>query len=138
MQESLANLRGVKVVRYDILVVGYGATDAEAQSDHDRNVTHLLERARQVNLKLNKSKVKLRKTEVKFMGHVIPNEGLRSDPDKVSAIKNMSKPTSNSEVQTLLGFVNYLSKFLPKLSDVFCTFERAHHQSSQVYMGQTA
>ena len=30
----------------------------------------------------------------------------------------MPKPRSNSEVQTLLGFVNYLSKFLPKLSDV--------------------
>ena len=118
LQECLADLRGVKVIRDDILVVGYGATDAEAQSDHDRNVTRLLERARQVNLKLNKSKVKLRKTEVKFMGHVISNEGLKPDPDKVSAIKNMPKPTSNSEVQTLLGFVNYLSKFLPKLSDV--------------------
>ena len=118
LQECLADLRGVKVIRDDILVVGYGATDAEAQSDHDRNVTRLLERARQVNLKLNKSKVKLRKTEVKFMGHVISNEGLKPDPDKVSAIKNMPKPTSNLEVQTLLGFVNYLSKFLPKLSDV--------------------
>ena len=118
LQECLADLRGVKVIRDDILVVGYGAADAEAQSDHDRNVTRLLERARQVNLKLNKSKVKLRKTEVKFMGHVISNEGLKPDPDKVSAIKNMPKPTSNLEVQTLLGFVNYLSKFLPKLSDV--------------------
>lgn len=87
-------------------------------TDHDRNVARLLERARLVNLKLNKSKVKLGKTEVKFMGHVISKEGLKPDPDKVTAIKNMSKPTSNSEVQTLLGFVNYLSKFLPKLSDV--------------------
>ena len=54
-----------------MLVVGYGATDAEPQIDHDRNVARLLEGARQVNLKLSKSKVKLRKTEVKFMGHVI-------------------------------------------------------------------
>ena len=30
----------------------------------------------------------------------------------------MPKPTSKFEVLTLLGFVNYLSKFLPKLSDV--------------------
>jgi len=52
------------------------------------------------------------------MGHVILKEGLKPDPEKVSAIKNMSKPTSKAEVQTLLGFINYLSKFLPKLSDV--------------------
>ena len=107
LQEYLADLCGVKVIRDDILVFRYGATDAEAQSDHDRNVTRLLERARQVNLKLNKlnkSKVKLRKTAVKLMGHVISNEGLKADPDKVSAIKNMPQPTSHSEVQTLLGF----------------------------------
>ena len=118
LQECLADLHGVKVIRDAILAVGYGATDAEAQIDHYRNVAHLLERARQVNLKLNKSKVKLRKTEVNFMGHVIFKEGPKPDPDKVTAVKNMPKPTSNSEVQTLLGFVNYLSKFLPKLSDV--------------------
>ena len=84
LKECLADLRGVIVIGDDILVVGYGATDAEAPSDHDRNVTRLLVRARQVNLKLNKSKVKLRKTEVKFMGHVISNEGLKPDPDRVS------------------------------------------------------
>ena len=37
LQECLTDLRGVKVIRDDILVVGYGATDAEAQSDHEEN-----------------------------------------------------------------------------------------------------
>ena len=68
-----------------------------------------------MNLKPNKSKVKLREAEVKFMGHVISKDGLKPDPDKVAAIKNMPKPTSKPDG---LGFVNYLSKFLPKLSEV--------------------
>ena len=118
LQECLADLPGVKVIRDDILVVGYGETDSEALINHDQNVIQLLERAGQVNLKLNKSKVKLRQAEVKFMGHVISKGGLKPDPDKVTAIKNMPKPESKSEVLTLLGFVNYLSKFLPKLSEV--------------------
>jgi len=118
LQECLADIPGVKVIRDDILVVGYGETDSEALIYHDQNVIQLLERARQVNLKLNKSKVKLRQAEVKFMGHVISKGGLKPDPDKVTAIKNMPKPESKSEVLTLLGFVNYLSKFLPKLSEV--------------------
>lgn len=118
LQECLADLPGVKVIRDDILVVGYGETDSEALINHDQNVIQLLERARQVNLKLNKSKFKLRQAEVKFMGHVISKGGLKPDPDKVTAIKNMPKLESKSEVLTLLGFVNYLSKFLPKLSEV--------------------
>ena len=108
----------MKVIRDDILVVGYGETDSEALLDHDQNVVRLLERAKQVNLKLSRSKVKLRQAEVKFMGHVISKDGLKPDPEKVTAIKNMPKPTSKPEGVTLLGFVNYLSKFLPKLSEV--------------------
>lgn len=52
------------------------------------------------------------------MGYVISRDGLKPDPDKVTAIKNMPRPTTKPKVLTLLGFVNCLSKFLPKLSDV--------------------
>lgn len=99
-------------------MVGCGDTDTEALVNHDQKVIRLLERAKQVNLKLNKNKGKLRQAEVKFMGHVISKDGLKPDPEKVSAIKNMPKPTSKPEVLTLLGFINYISKFLPKVSDV--------------------
>lgn len=60
LQECLADLPGVKVIRDDILVVGCGDTDSEALVNHDQNVIRLLERAKQVNLKLNKNKVKFR------------------------------------------------------------------------------
>lgn len=118
LQECLADLTGVLVIRDDILVVGYGESDEEALVNHDMNVKNLLERARKVNLKLNKDKMNLRKASVKFMGHVIGREGLKPDSDKVSAIENMAKPSSKKEVLTLLGFVNYLAKFLPRLSEV--------------------
>ena len=86
--------------------------------DHDENLVRLLQRAREVNLKLNKSKINLRKTEVKFMGHVVTNQGLKPDPDKVKAVEAMPRPTCKKELSSLLGFVNYLSKFLPRLSEV--------------------
>ena len=113
LQECLAHLSGVKVIRDDILVVGCGDTDSEALVNHDQNVIRLLERAKQVNLKLNKNKVKLREAEVKFMGHVISKDGLKPDPENVSAIKNMPKPRSKPEVLTVLGFLNYLSLMRP-------------------------
>ena len=40
-QECLADLPGVKVIRDDILVVGYGETDSEALLDHDQNVVRV-------------------------------------------------------------------------------------------------
>lgn len=89
-----------------------------------------------MNLKLNKSKVKLRQAQVKFAGHVISKDGLKPDPDKVTAIMNMLKPTSKSEVLTLLGFVNFLSKFLTKLSDVSSLRELTANQAQFTWARQ--
>ena len=52
------------------------------------------------------------------MEHVITKDGLNPDPDKVKAAKNMPKPTYKQEALRLLGFIGYLAKFLPKLSEV--------------------
>ena len=90
----------------------------EANRNHDENLLRLLEQARKANLRLNSSKMNLRKSEVRFMGHLITKEGLQSDPEKVKAVQEMPKPKSKKELLSLLGFVNYLSKFLPRLSEV--------------------
>jgi len=41
--------------------------------------------------------MKLRQKEVKLMGHVISSDGLKPDPDKITAIENIPKPTSKQE-----------------------------------------
>ena len=60
----------------------------------------------------------LHQKEVKFMGHVISSDGLKPDPHKIIAIENMPKPRSKQELMSLLGFINYLAKFLPHLAQV--------------------
>ena len=96
--------------------MGYGETQEEAIEDHDSNLIKLLQRVGETNLNLNKSKIKLRQPEVKFMGHAITKQGLKPDPDKVKEVHEMPRATCKKELATLLGFVNYLSKFLPRLA----------------------
>ena len=118
LHEKLDDLPGVVLIHDDVLVMGHGETYEEAVNDHDKNLLRLLDRAKQVNLKLNKSKMNLRKPEVKFMGHVITKDGLKPDPNKIKAVEEMPRPTCKKETLSLLGFINHLSKFLPRLSDV--------------------
>ena len=98
--------------------MGFGETQEQAVRNHDENLLKLLERACKVNLCLNSKKMELRKPEMKFMGYIISKEGLKPDPTKVRAVKEMPRPTCKQEVLSLLGFVNYLSRFLPRLADV--------------------
>ena len=53
-----------------------------------------------------------------FMGHVITQDGLKPDPAKIQAVENMPSPTDIIGLQRLNGFVNYLAKVLPGLSDL--------------------
>ena len=99
-------------------MVGYGDTQEEADANHDENLRKLLDRAREVNLKLNSKKMNLKKPQVKLIGHVISKGGLKPEPDKVKAVKDMPKPTCKKDTLSLLGFINYLAIFLPRLSEV--------------------
>ena len=116
--EVLEGLPGVEVIADDILVYGSGDTKEQADLDHNRNLIGLLERARLCNLKLNKQKLKLRLTDVPYMGHLLTSDGLRPDPQKVQAVIDMPNPDGIKAVQRFLSFVNYLSKFLPHISGV--------------------
>ena len=95
---KLDGLPGTVVIKDGILVMGHGDTHEKAVADHDSNLTRLLRRARQVNLKLNKSKINLRQTEVGFMGHVVTSHGLKR---KVKAVLEMPSPTCKKELSSL-------------------------------------
>ena len=101
----------------DFLVVGRGKSMEEALGAHDKNLLGFLRRCEERNLVVNRDKLLLRETKVPFIGHVASQEGLSADPAKIEAIMKMPAPTDKSGVQRLLGMVQYLSKFLPKLSD---------------------
>lgn len=52
------------------------------------------------------------------MGHTITPDGCKSDEKKVEAIIKMPPPNNAKEVKSFLGMANYLSKFIPNLSNI--------------------
>jgi len=118
LRDCIHDLEGVTCVADDLMVYGVGTTDAEARSDHDDKLIKLFERCRSIGIRLNEKKIKLWQKSVPFLGHVITQDGVKPDPAKVTAVLNMQSPTDVEGVQRLNGFVNYLAKFLPGLSDV--------------------
>ena len=49
---------------------------------------------------------------------MLTREGLKQDPDKVKSITQMKVPEDRKALQRFLGMVTYLSKFVPKLSEL--------------------
>ena len=67
---------------------------------------------------LNPDKVKTDCHEVPFLGNILSKDGLSPDTRKVELIQQWPTPTNHKELQSFLGRVNYLSRFLAFLSDL--------------------
>ena len=49
--------------------------------------------------------------EVKFLGHVVCRDGIKPDPDKTKAIREMPIPADAAEMRSALGLFGYYRKF---------------------------
>ena len=110
IRDITKDLKGVINIADDILI--YGSTVEE----HDRNLLALLDRALEVNLTLNPKKFKFKCTSVPFFGNILTDNGIKPDPTKVESIKNWPIPKTVKDLQSFLGAVNFLGKFIQGLS----------------------
>uniref|UniRef100_A0A3P9LL44 Gypsy retrotransposon integrase-like protein 1 n=1 Tax=Oryzias latipes TaxID=8090 RepID=A0A3P9LL44_ORYLA len=125
IDETYEGLEGVTAIVDDILI--YGKTKAE----HDRNLHAMLQRSRERGVRLNPDKSIICATEVSYFGHRLTADGIKPDPEKIRAIKEMEAPKNKGELETLLGMVNYLSKFAPCLSDINAPLRQLLKESSE-------
>ena len=67
------------------------------------------------DLHLNADKFKLDCETVTFFGHLLTKDGMKPDPKKVKDIQEWPAPKDIEELQSFLGAVNYLARFIPHL-----------------------
>ena len=85
----MEGLNGVINIADDICVYGCGDTKEEADIDHDRNLTQLLEKCNKHDLRFSTKKMQFKSSSISFMGHRLTNKGVQPDPIKVAAIIGM-------------------------------------------------
>lgn len=125
IDETYEGLNGVMAIVDDVLI--FGKTKAE----HDENLLAMLQRSRQRGVKLNPEKSIICATEVSYFGHLLTADGIKPDPKKVAAVRDMEPPKDKGELETVLGMINYLSKFAPGLADVNAPLRQLLKESSE-------
>ena len=92
--------------------------DGRAIEEHNIRLEALLKHAREVDLRLNTQKSHICKSEVPYVDHLITQNGLKPNPDRIQAILDMTTPTNKQAVQHFLGMIGYVRKFIPNMSEV--------------------
>ena len=118
LKTTLKGLDGIVCIADDILVFGEGNDYAEAERDYDRRFIALMECCHHENIKLNPQKlhVQFKLKEVKFMGTILTDQGMKQDPDKVAVITQLPTPQDKPALLRFISMVNYLSPFCTNLS----------------------
>ncbi|KAA3465507.1 DNA/RNA polymerases superfamily protein [Gossypium australe] len=89
---------------------------SQSESEHAEHLRIVLQtlRDKQLFAKFNKCEFRLR--EVRFLLHIVSEEGIRVDPSKIYAIVNWKPPRNESEVNSFLGLAGYYRCFVKGFS----------------------
>ena len=110
IDQILENVPGIIAIHDDITV--FGKDDEE----HDKHLIALMETAKKNGLVFNSKKCTLKQPEVSFFGIKFSAEGMSPDKDKIQGILDMPPPKDVTQLQSLLGMVNFMQNFIPHLS----------------------
>ncbi|GFR77250.1 Pol polyprotein [Elysia marginata] len=104
------NLRIMYIYTDDIIVF---SETAEEHLDRLRSVW-----LQDCGLKLSLKKCAFAQSQVSFLGHLISDEGVRPDPEKIAKVKDWPSPRNPKERRSFLGFAGYYRKFVERYSEI--------------------
>ena len=61
-------------------------------------------------IKLSPNKCSLFMKRVRSVGHIVSEDGIEHDDDKIAKVKEWPRPTKAEDVRRFLGFVGYFQK----------------------------
>lgn len=87
-------------------------------STHLQVLKKLYLRLKEANLTVNIEKCVFCRPSLRFLGFLVDERGLRTDPDKISAVLNYNVPTNTTQIRRLIGMVGYYRRFLKDFSSI--------------------
>ena len=96
----------------DITII---ATDFDTHLHWLEEVFQILHKA---GLKLKPSKCELLQFQVRYLGHIVSQDGVSTDPNKVEAVVKWPSLRGVRELQGFLGTVGYCRQYIPKFATI--------------------
>jgi hypothetical protein len=88
---------------------------SDSLADHVKHVKIILDILKREKLYLSRSKLHFLPRELKLLGRVVDDQGIRMDPSKVDSVLNWKVPTNRDLLRGFIGSVGYLADDIPNV-----------------------
>ena len=123
----LADLSAEKMaVYFDDCLSGYDQLEESL-----RRSRLIFERLRKHGLVMRSDKCVFGAPQIKALGFVVDQQGIRPDPSKLDAVRGFPLPTTPRELRSFLGLVNFNGFFVDRLQEILAPLNAATSQSPQ-------
>lgn len=90
--------------------------------DHLSHLNLTLEALKQSQLYVKKSKYSFAKQQLEYLGHLISEKGVATNPTKVECMKQWPRPKSLNFLRRFLGLTGYDRRFIRNYRKISCRF----------------
>jgi len=89
---------------------------SQTLDDHLCHLKEVFTRLRRARLKINPEKCRFGAKQLRYLGHLITQDGISTDPEKTEAIARIPPPRGVREVRQFLGMLSWYRRFIENFS----------------------
>jgi transposase InsO family protein len=115
-------------------IVVYSSTVAQ----HLERLEMVFSRLDHAGLKLKPEKCAFFRKSVAFLGHVISDQGIETDPAKVAAVAEWPIPTSVGEVRAFVGLASYYRRFVKGFANIASPLHALMRKNTRFHWSEDA
>ena len=91
---------------------------SDTKEEHLKRLEAVFQKLAAAGLKLKPSKCHFFKEEIEYLGYIVSEEGISTNPKKVEAVTKWPTPQTVYDVRSFLGFVRYYTRFIKNFSKI--------------------
>lgn len=111
MHHIFQDMLGTKIFYLDDILIFRKTIE-----DHIETIRKICHRLRKHKLFVNRNKSAFLPEKISVLGRVLTASGIIAAPEKLHKVKNWEIPQTRKQLQGFMGMVNYLSRYIPRLS----------------------
>jgi hypothetical protein len=105
------------------------------KGDHLAHLRSVLQRYHKYDISLNPKKYVFAVEQGKLLGFIVSNEGMIIDPERTQFISKLPPPSSKKSMQSFLGQINFVRRFIPSFSEMVRPLENLIKKDVQYHWG---